>query len=220
MYHLPWFLAHGSEGERAMGVSFVLIFGFLLCSNILAPVPEMASEPQGWNGCLITHNKPRLLHELMNKSTEIFTFIPLNSLSYQISSSNQIPKQNFYGCSGTIRNTGMASGEPFWVHGLSHHFWGLLVCVESVPEFALRVLAWNVINVVCHRNWGSDWEDWARLRGVPRLTFTWRQQHLYTVVCGQSPLCFCRVTPQRQMSLSPGNSQLLSQTEMRKQFKG
>ena len=106
----------------------------------------------------------------MNKSTEIFTFIPLNSLSYQISSSNQIPKQNFYGCSGTIRNTGMASGEPFWVHGLSHHFWGLLVCVESVPEFALRVLAWNVINVVCHRNWGSDWEDWARLRGVPRLT--------------------------------------------------
>lgn len=131
----------------------------------------------------------------MNKSTEIFTFIPLNSLSYQISSSNKIPKQNFYGCSGTIRNTGMVSGEPFWVHGLSHHFWGLLLCVESVPEFVLCVLAWNVINVVCHQNWGSDWKDWTRLREVPWLTFTWRQQHLYTVVCGQSPLCFCREWP-------------------------
>ena len=30
---------------KKMGVSFVPILGFLLCSNILVSVPEMASEP-------------------------------------------------------------------------------------------------------------------------------------------------------------------------------
>ena len=55
---LPQFLAHSSQNPwnfmryKSTGTSFAIIFG------LLSSVPEIASEPWRWNGCLVIHTSP------------------------------------------------------------------------------------------------------------------------------------------------------------------
>lgn len=83
------------------------------------------------------------------------------------------PEANLLWHVGTMRNTDLALWQPFWVHCLSHHFWGPLVsCSQLNSTLVLHwILDLFVFPLQSRSAWAGRWyclkHNWATGKVYP-----------------------------------------------------